>query len=172
MKRIFDGRLWVSYGQFYIESSESSGYALEDCFVGQINGLCGAASKGSLFLLTGLHTGEIKFTLDVLDNAPSLDRIWEEIVEVSFTPTSEKLIIRQWNGECICKIPFSQQNYRVRYCACNMDRGHELDTYVEGNPVDLYYLAFWPAKPTSDVILKQTSEVASYWHNWVTTLKP
>jgi hypothetical protein len=36
-------------------------------------------------LITGLHTGQVGFTVDVLDAAPPLDDAWEEIVEVSFT---------------------------------------------------------------------------------------
>lgn len=143
MVRIFDGRLQVYYGQAYIESSESNGVGLEDTFRGQTNGLCGSASLGTLFLLTGLHTGDVGFTLDVLDNPPPLDDSWEEIVEVSFTPSTEKVILLEWGGTYVCDIPpISQKTYRVRYCARNMDLGKEIDTYVEGEPIDFYSLTF------------------------------
>lgn len=171
MARIFDGRLHVHYGQAYIEPSESNGVGLEDSFCGQTNGLCGAASPGTLFLLTGLHTGYVSFTLDVLDAPPPLDDIWEEIVEVSFTPGSGKVILSEWGGEYVCDIPLRQEVYRVRYCACDMDRGGEIDTIVEGEPVDFYALTLWRGNLAPDVVVKQTSQVAAYWHNWVQTLK-
>jgi hypothetical protein len=171
MVQIFDGRLHVHYGQAYIEPSESSGVGLEDSFCGQNNGLCGAASPGTLFLLTGLHTGDVSFVLDVLDAPPPLDDTWEEIVEVSFAPSSEKVILSEWGGEYVCDVPLLQEIYRVRYCARDMDRGKEINTYVEGEPVDFYALTFWRADSAPDVVIKQTSQVAAYWHNWVRTLK-
>lgn len=169
MARIFDGRLHVHYGQAYIRSSDN-GFGLEECFIGQTNGLCGAASPGALFLVTGLHTGDVSFTLDVLDNAPPLDDIWEEIVEVSFAPGAGKVILYDWGGECVCDIPLLQEIYRVRYCARDMDRGQEVDTYVEGEPVDFYALTFWRGNLAPDIVVKQTSQAAAYWHNWVQTL--
>lgn len=65
----------------------------------------------------------------------------------------------------MCDIPLSPGTYRVRYCARNMSCGNEVDTYVEGEPVDFYSLAFWSAAPAPDIVVKQTSEVAAYWHN-------
>lgn len=169
--RIFDRRLHVNYGQAYIEPSGIRGVGLEDAFCGQNNGLCGAASSGSLFLLTGLHSGHVSFTLDVLDAPPPLDDNWEEIVEVSFVPSSEKVILSEWTGESVCDVPLLQESYRVRYCARDMDRGKEIDTYIEGDPVDVYALTFWRADPAPDIVIKQTSQVAAYLHNWVKTLK-
>ena len=66
MARIFDGRLPLHYGQAYVESSENPCESLEDCFVGQANGLCGRAKAGCLFPIAGLHTGEVGLTLDVI----------------------------------------------------------------------------------------------------------
>ena len=144
MARIFDGLLYVHYGQAYVESSDSKPIYLEDAFQGQANGLCGAASPGALFLITGLHTGEVSFTLDVLDVPPPLDDIWEEIVEVSFTPSSGRTTLTDWNASHVCNIPLQNKNYRVRYCVRNMDLGTEIDTVLEGEPtVDFYSLTFW-----------------------------
>jgi hypothetical protein len=171
MTQIFNGRLHVHYGQAYVESYESSGIDLESAFRGQTNGLCGAASLGTLFLLTGLHTGEVGFNLDVLDESPPLDNKWEEIVEASFVPHTSKVILLEWGGTYVCDIPISQASYRVRYCARGMDRGREVDTRIEGEPVDFYSLAFWPAELAVDVVVRQTSQAAAYWHHWVQTLK-
>ncbi len=171
MTRIFDGRLHVHYGQAYIESPERDYVGLEDSFLGQINGLCGAAWPGKLFLLTGLHTGDVGFTLDVVDASPTIDDIWEEIVEVSFTPSSGKVILFDWDGDQVCDIPLSKEMYCVRYQARDMDHGNEVDTYVEGEPVDFYSLIFWPENPAPDAVVKQSAQVAAYWHNWVRTLQ-
>ena len=171
MARVFDGLLWVHYGQAYVESSNSQPIYLEDAFQGQTNGLCGAALPGALFLITGLHTGRVGFTVDVLDTPPPLDNIWEEIVEVAFTPRLEKATLTDWNASHVCDIPLQKKNYRVRYCACNMDLGKEVNTILESEPtVDFYSLTFWLADPVLDVVVKQTSRQAAYWHNWVRTL--
>jgi hypothetical protein len=166
MTRIFDGQLYVHYGQAYVNSSENHDLYLEDAFRGQTNGLCGAALPGALFLITGLHTGGVNLTVDVLDDLPPLDDTWEEIVEVSFTPSSEKVILSDWNGQSVCDIPLREEAYRVRYCARGMDCGKEIDTYVEGEPVDSYALIFWQGNLAPDVVVKQTSQVAAYSHNY------
>ena len=142
MTRIFEGRLHVHYGQAYVESSASIRVGLEDTFLGQTNGLCGAAAPGMLFLLTGLHTGSVGFTLDVLDAPPPLDQSREEIVEVSFIPSSGTATVSEWEGTHLCEIPLCQSNYRVRYCARNMERGKEVDSYVEGESPSKWELRF------------------------------
>lgn len=45
-----------------------------------------------------------------------------------------------------------------------MDFGREIDTLGEVEPVDSYALMFWTADSAPDVILKQTSKTAAYWH--------
>ena len=171
MARVFDGRLSVHYGQAYIVPPGEYWIDLEDSFRGQVNGLCGAASPHSLFLITGLHTGKVGFTLDVLDKEPALDNSWEEIVEVPFVAQATKYMLQDWDGKQVCAVPLLPGNYRARYCARNMDLGHEVDTLVEGEPIDFYYLAFWPAAIAPDVVLKQTSESAAYWHQYANNIK-
>lgn len=95
MTRIFEGRLGVHYGQAYVQTYDHPGTELGNSFYGQTNGLCGAASPGALFLITGLHTGDVGFTLDVLDAFPPIDNNCEEIVEVSFTVGMEKVALFQ-----------------------------------------------------------------------------
>lgn len=55
------GDVWVHYGQIYVESGQGSP-GLAEGFAGQENGLCGGAVAGTLFLITGLHTGDVGFT--------------------------------------------------------------------------------------------------------------
>jgi hypothetical protein len=172
MTRIFDGCLYVHYGQAYVLSNALETSELPDCFQGQANGLCGAAISDTLFLITGLHTGHVRLSVDVLDTPPLLDQIWEEIVEVPFMINGERTSLYNWNGECVCEIPLSTGTYRVRYCARNMDRGKEVDTILDDEePIDFYNLAFWPADLLPDVVLKQTAEIAAYWHEYAKSLQ-
>jgi hypothetical protein len=53
---------------------------------GQRNGLCSAGWPGALFLISGLHTGQLPFTVDVHDGPLPIDDDWEDIVEVSYVP--------------------------------------------------------------------------------------
>jgi hypothetical protein len=169
--RIFDGRLNVHYGQAYVLPRHNEGMDLEDAFRGQSNGLCGAALLGSLLLITGLHTGHVGIVIDVLNEQPELDPTWEDFVEVSFQVGESPVALEDWNGETVTLIPLSAGSYRVRYCAKNMDKGHEVDTILEDEEtVDFYCLAFWPEAASEDFVIKQTSEQAAYWHNWVKTL--
>jgi hypothetical protein len=172
MPRVFDGDLQVHYGQAYVFPAENSGVGLEESFQGQSNGLCGAACPGMLFLITGLHIGHVGFTVEVLDARPELDNSWEEIVEVSFSVGKHAVRMEDWDGETVTDLPFSPGSYRVRYCARNMDRGHEVDTIVNGEEaVDFYSLIFWPEAASADCVIKQTSQSAEYWHNFARSLK-
>jgi hypothetical protein len=178
MARVFSGSLHVHYSQAYVLTGEMINPGLPDAFRGQTNGLCGAAVRGALWLVTGLHTGSVGFTVDVLDAAPPLDDVWEEIVEVSFAVPDEDeefeyddveiteryISLVEWGGGDI-PIPISSGSYRVRYCARGMDLGRRRDTLLSGEDlIDFYSLAFWPAEPEPDCVIKQTSETAAYWH--------
>jgi hypothetical protein len=84
MTRVFEGKIHVDYSQAYVLVGEIGTPDLYDAFRGQTNGLCGAAVRGALWLITGMHTGRVGFTVDVLDAPPPLDDAWEEIVEAPF----------------------------------------------------------------------------------------
>ena len=163
--RVFEGTLKVHYGQAYLlppdENNASVLGELGACFRGQNNGLCGAVAPYSMFLVTGTHTGIVGFTLDILAAAPPLDDTWEEIVEVSFLVGAHGFVIEDWDGDRVATAAPPAGSYRARYCARGMDQGHDND---EGDLVDFYSLAIWPAPPAPDAVLKQTSESAKYWH--------
>jgi hypothetical protein len=71
MSRVFEGLLDVHYGQAYVLTGDMPSPNLHDAFRRQTNGLCGAAVRGALFLITGLHTGHVGFAVDVLNVAGS-----------------------------------------------------------------------------------------------------
>jgi len=162
MSKIFEGPLQVHYGQAYILPDDMCGLDLNDSFRGQVNGLCGAATPGALFLLTGQHTGQVGFTLEVFETAPAIDAKWEEIVEVSLEVCELGVSLVKWEGEEKYPIPLSTGCYRVRYCALDMQQGQE--SFGDEGIVDFYYLCFWPSTRVKDAVVKQTSQIAQYWH--------
>ena len=170
--RVFDGRLHVHYGQAYVFSGDAGDTSdLDQCFRGQSNGLLGAGQPGMLFFLTGLHTGLVELTIDVVEHEPPLDDGWEEVVEVSFAPADADARLEAWGGDLVCRLPLEQRAYRVRYAARGMEEGRAADTILEGTePIDAYALSFRPAAPAPDRILRQTSETAAYSHAWAQSL--
>ena len=164
----YEGPLEVHYGQAYVFSGEADETGDMDAyFRGQSSGLLGAARPGMLFLTTGLHTGRVDFAVELAEAEPPLDESWEECVEASFVPSSEDVQIVDWNGTLVVELPLSVKHYRVRYAGRAMDAGHEADTIPEGeDAIDAYRLSFWPAPPAPDQVLKQTSEIARYWHEY------
>ncbi|CAL9339685.1 hypothetical protein SUDANB105_00243 [Streptomyces sp. enrichment culture] len=164
--RPVDGEVSVHYSQIYVESADEDSVDLHDCFAGQTSGLCGAAVPGMLFLITGLHTGDVGFTVEVHDRAPVVDPVWEDVVEVSYRPRSADVSLVEWGGEASYPLGLEETDYRVRYSALGMDRGSELDTRIDEAQADRYLLQFWPATPEPDRVLRQTASAAAYWHGF------
>lgn len=162
----FDGTVHVSYGQIYVTSDPVRFIdGFEDCRVGQLNGLCGAATPGLLFLTTGLHTGDVRFTVERHTAEPLVTEQWEEVVEVSFRPLTHDVALTQWAAERSWPLSLNVVDYRVRYCASGMDDGHAIDTTPRHQRApDRYLLQFWPAPPAPDSVVRQQSGIAAYWH--------
>jgi hypothetical protein len=164
MRTLFAGEVHVDYGQVYVESGEQPSGPTES-FTGQANGLCGAVEPGSLFLITGLHTGNVGFTVELHDGPPPIDDAWEEVVEVSFRPTAPHIALVQWAGEASWDFDLAEIDYRVRYCATGMQEARD-HTRLDDDPMfDRYLLQFWPSTPAPDRVVKQTTEIAAYWHD-------
>ncbi|MFI2608487.1 hypothetical protein [Kitasatospora sp. NPDC018619] len=174
VRRPVDGEVSVHYGQIYVESDpDDDGPDLAEAFGGQRNGLCGAAVPGRLWLSTGLHTGQVGFTVEVHDQAPPLDQVWEDVVEASFRPASARSLLVEWGGHRAWELDLAEADHRVRYCARGMDEGRRSDTRGEGEPpADRYLLQFWPAPPAPDRVLRQGSRDAAYWHGYARQLPP
>lgn len=165
MRTILDGQLWLSYSQAYVTSGGDEHPQLATCFAGQRNGLLGAALQGCLYLVTGLHTGSVPITVEVHAAEPVLRGAWEEVVEATFVPDGEAVhlagcLANEGHAFTLDPVP-----HRVRYCASGMDAARSADTRSDGEPeIDRYLLQFWPAPPEADRIVRQTSEIAAYWH--------
>ncbi|MFI9047366.1 hypothetical protein [Streptomyces sp. NPDC053427] len=174
MQTLFTGDVQVSYWQLYVDSDKEPicGY-LDATFAGQVNGLCGAAVPGGLFLTTGLHSGHVGFTVELHETAPELSDAWEDVVEVSFRPVSPDVTLTQWAGADAWTLNLDEIDYRVRYCGSGMDAGRARDTLLEGEPqVECHLLQFWPSPAVADRVIRQTSRTAAFSHAWARELSP
>jgi hypothetical protein len=157
--QVFDGVLDILDGQLWVASeNDEIGPDLWASFLGQQNGLLGAAEQGTLRLIFGKADGDVGLSVYVEEREPELDPSWEECVEVSFSPVKPVVALFDWDGQPEFEIPLGDGTYRVRYTARDMDAGH---SYTK---MDVYALWFWPAPPAPDAIVKQSSESAAYWH--------
>lgn len=169
----WSGGVRVGYCQFYVLDEGFDQPLLEEAFAGQVNGLCGARAGRALFLITGLHTGEVPVDVQVRAARPALDSLWEEVVEASVEFTGTTMVVTGWGGESSHVEPVpGPGSYRVRYCATGMEAGRRQDTTVERPAPDRYRLQFWPAPIGPDVILRQTSEAAAVQHGAIRDLPP
>jgi hypothetical protein len=95
MRTLFDDEVRVSYSQIYVVSDALPD--MTEAFAGQSNGLCGAGVPGGLFLITGTHTGKVRFTVELHDDEPAAATTdWEEVVEVPYAPTGPDTHLVQW----------------------------------------------------------------------------
>lgn len=172
MRTPVSGEVHVTYWQLYVESGPGGAVpGVADAFAGQTVGLCGAAVPGALHLTTGLHSGRVGFTVEIHDEPPALDPVWEDVVEVSFRPVSGRTHLEQWAGTASWPLDLAMTDHRVRYCARGMDAGRDLDTRSDEDPqVDSYLLQFWPAPPAPDRVIRQTSRSAARDHEYARRL--
>jgi hypothetical protein len=173
VRTVLDGEVDVSYSQIYVESEDASQFSdMGDAFGGQCNGLCGAAWPGTLWLTTGLHYGLVGFRVEVHDERPDVEEGWEEIVEASYRPAGAASLA-EWGGGDSWDLGLTDTDYRVRYCASGMERAVDEHSRGADEPmIDHYLLQFWPCPPEPDQVVRQTSDIAAYWHNHVSTLPP
>jgi len=169
MSRVYDGAFPVSYGQFYLLPNNSYGPELEDSFRGQSNGICGTAVKEAAFLITGLHTGNIYLTIDLLGTAPSVEAVWHDVVEVPLIVGDGGLWLVSWGGEEELNLGLAPGSYRIRYSALNMGDAEELDIEAT-EEVEKYSVVIWPSSDNCETIVKQKSESAVYWHRFASEL--
>ncbi|MET8851575.1 hypothetical protein [Amycolatopsis sp. NPDC004625] len=173
MRTVVHGDVHVHYGQIYVHDELGAPFEgdLAACFTGQRNGLCGAAVPGHLFLITGLHTGDVGFTAEVHETEPP-DSGAEDVVEASFHAGGRAVLVT-WGGEHWWDLELAPGDYRVRYGGTAMDAGRERDTRLGREPrQDSYLLQFWPAPPAPDAVVRETSAIAAYWHGFARDLPP
>ncbi|MBN9795588.1 hypothetical protein DMP17_44535 [Pseudonocardia sp. TMWB2A] len=172
MRTLFDGEHPVSYSQFHLGTGTPpvEGWVMDDCFAGQCNGLCGAAERGQLMLITGLHTGRVPVTVELHDTAPPVPEL-PEVVEVAFPVIRGPVGLYSDFIDDQADLALAPDFYRVRYCAAGMDQARAMDCRVDDDPaLDRYLLQFWPAPIEPDRVIRTTSEIATYWHSHAAAL--
>ena len=147
--------VWVDYGQFYVVAGVDPEYTiLQLQYAGQHNGLCGAATGRSLFLITGLHTGPVPVVVESHAAEPAVSPDWEEVVEVRLqVGEGAELTLMEWGGQGYPLAISGPGSYRVRYCASGLDAGAAVDHLSSGgeSAPDRYLVQFWPAPPAPAV---------------------
>ena len=171
--RVLDVEVQVGYGQAYVLSGDTRVPSMDRSFQSQTNGLCGAATTGVLFLITGTHTGPVPFAVDVVAAEPPIGEEWEDVVEVSFTAQPGDVVLMGWAGGSVDSIPLDAGRFRVRYCFRGLDAAREHDSRLDGDPpIDRCLLQFWPSGPRPDSVLRLSSEYAASWHDYARNLPP
>jgi hypothetical protein len=172
---IFDEPVSVHYGfiHVYSLSDDADGTPTEtgefdgdpvSAAMGQSCGLAGARIPHQLSLVTGLHTGDVPLTVSWDEEEPSLADEWTDAVEVSLELRGTTLAMETFEDGYGATVPRAGW-HRARYCAAAMDEGRRLDTPDEGEHApDRYLLQLWPAPQTPEVVVRQGSEIAAYWH--------
>jgi len=175
LRILFDGTVCLAYAQMYVTSTD--GPVMEEAFAGQSNGLCGAAVDGALFLMTGTHTGFVRFAVEWHDTEPlPAGGEWEEVVEASFTPRRDDVRLLEWDGASTHSLDLGRAAgvaHRVRYCASGLARRREdVGGAYADVAEDRYLLVFWPdPELRPDAVLRQTDDRAASLHRWARELR-
>jgi hypothetical protein len=140
-----------------------SGLGHRDEYGGQTNGLCGAGVPGHLSLQAVPHTATVPVRVELHDEEPAVDPVWEEVVEASFRRLSPVVLLTGFEGPPI-RIALPDGDYRVRYCCSQMDQVDELEIQGSTARWATHLLQFWPAPPGPDRVVRQTSQIAALHH--------
>lgn len=159
---LLSGGVHVHYAQVYVEPPGEL-TDMTAALRGQVNGICGSSQEGHLFLVTGLHTGLVRFTIRLHDTEPPVDTSWDEVVEVSFAHMKDRLALVEWGSEDGHELQIPPGTYRVRYSARSMIGDSQITE--QNSPAQSYALDFWPAPLAADAIIRVTGECAKYWHS-------
>lgn len=119
-------------------------------------------------MVTALHTGHIGFRIEVWDDEPTIEDVWDEVVEVSYTagPDTCTLAAFEWQQELHACELVPDRGYRVRFSGRNVEEAQRADSIGhEDPPIDQYLLQFWPdGVPRDDAVVRETTDWARYWH--------
>lgn len=150
--------LYVDYGHFVITDWNGPGGITPS--LAASNGLVGA-NYGGAVVLTGINSGWVNVTVELLDAAPDsvdLDD-WDEVVEVSVDSEDGELIVHGLAEDPPPEFPELAHAgpglYRLRVHA----RGR--DTLAHGNseePVEDYKISVWPAPEAAETVYKQSDD--------------
>jgi len=145
----FVGNVPVHYAQIVLVSGAGDFVDPLVAFAGQRNELCGAGVSGALFLVTATHTGDVRIEIRVETEQPKLAD-WDEVVEVSYRPTTPSVTLLGWDGEVFARFELSAPSYRARWSRQGpREQGRELERCR---------LELWPAGVADEEILRLRPE--------------
>lgn len=154
-------RIHVHYGFVRVHAQVADPPDQHLAVRGQANGILGGGVSGALAMVTGLHTGEVEFTVTWDENEPEVESEWEDVVEVSVEVPEATMILSAFEDWVLLDLPAGW--HRARYCAVGMDQGSEIPAASLGP--DRYALQLWPADPAPERIIRTRSECGAYWHD-------
>ncbi|MEV4604983.1 hypothetical protein AB0K15_47525 [Amycolatopsis sp. NPDC049253] len=126
----------------------------------RVNGFVGTDLVNGAVVLTGIHTGLVNVTVQLLDTAPDsvdLDG-WDEVAEISVESEYGELIVHGIMDDPPGFPELAQAGpgtYRIRLHARGRDIAPHLNVQ---EPVENYLLSVWPAPEAPDVVYKQSDE--------------
>jgi hypothetical protein len=163
---VFEGTVDVDYGQAWVVGADAQPPAyIGEAFVGQSNGMLGAAVPGFLLLMTSRSSGAVPIRVTIDSGEPPLDDMWEECVEATFTPQGPTVTLQHfWAEQTVVEIPLQPEPYRVRYCGRNMEASWDMHPFE--HPTDSYLLSFWRAPPAADRIVRSRTTPGLASHRW------
>jgi hypothetical protein len=167
---LFDATMYVAKGVLCISGLGDVRPTLPEdvdaAFVGQSNGLLGAAVRGELALDVALRSGYFGMRVETLEAAPPVGAEWEDVVEASFTPRDPYIVFLNYDTDALLEMALEPQPYRVRLCARNMDEAARQQLVIdEDEPlIDHYCVSFWPSPVAPDEVLRRGSQVAADKH--------
>ncbi|WP_050762916.1 hypothetical protein [Reinekea blandensis] len=166
---LFLGKIEVEYGQFYFDHPDDDESlfdgVVEEAFIDQKNGLCGAGIDGMVYFVAGLNNGAMSVCIEQHEQAPELDSSYDDIVEVSFTNQIASLALCQWAHEATFPLNLPEGQYRLRYCVQGMDNEYgDEDDWSLPMPGQRHLVQLWPASPEADSIIRSNSKMGRYWH--------
>lgn len=138
---------------------------IEDTFVGQVNGLVGAAHPGRVYLNLARRSGGSPVRIETHDEEPPLTDDWEDIVEVSTVVRDDgDCAWTSWAGQNGGGFEVPSGPHRLRVSARGRDAGADEDNEDAEESVDSYLVQAWPAPVQPDSIVTVVSENAQEWH--------
>lgn len=160
---LYSGPVPVAYMQFYLSSPADYTDDTPALAAGLDpgNGLVDT-SVAPIKFTTGLHTGTVAVTVETAGDRPDVATSWEEIVETPLAVDAPLTLTGWGTSEPDIELPLSPGTYRLRYSASNMTAAREADT---GAMIDSYLITIWPSPLAPGEVLKQTSDIAAYWHD-------
>jgi len=155
------GRTFVSEGQFYVMTGDVLP-TWDEAFVGQTNGSLGAARRGLLTVGTGVVVGDVGLRVVLAETEPPVGDEWEDVVEASFSPLAAEWVVADGQSDDPGHgIEGGLGDFRVRLSSRGVDAGAAADTVGPDEPlVEVHELAFWPAAPAPDEVVRQGSDAA------------